>query len=85
MSEGIGEHSVPVAPGLICERHPNFGAGFYSLIVEGVYVFYIEMDPDRRATDALRAKSAHLWNFIVDEEYRIADLDRRMDQAVAVR
>ena len=76
VSEGIGERAVAISPGLIRERHTDFGAGFYRLFVEAVYVFDIEMDPDRCAADAFRSKRAHLRDFVVDEEYRIADLDR---------
>ena len=85
MSEGISERAVAVAPGLIRQRHPDFGAGLNRLIVETIYVFDIEMDPDRAASDTLRSESAHLGNFIVDEEYGIADFDSRMDQRATVR
>jgi len=85
MAEWIGERAIAVAPRLIRERHPDFGAGFDRLIVEGVYVFYIQMDPDRSTTDAFRAKSAHLRDFIIKEEYRIADFDRSVHKCAAVR
>ena len=85
MSEGIGERAIAVAPGLIRERHSDFGAGLDRLIVEAIYVLNIKMDPDRAAAEALRAEGAHLRNFIVDEEYGIADSDSRMDKRAAVR
>ena len=85
MAEWIGKYAVSVAPRLIRQRHFHFSAGFDRLIVEGVYVFYIEMDPDRSATDALRAESAHLRDFIIKEEYRIADFDRSVHKRAAVR
>src|ERR1700752_3448586 len=85
MAKRIGECAVSIAPGLIRQRHSDFGAGLDRLIVEAIHVFYIEMDPDWAAPEALRSESAHLWNFIVDEEYGIADFDGGMDQHVAVR
>jgi len=85
MAEWIGKYAVSIAPRLIRQRHADFGASLNRLIVEGIYVFYIEMDPDRSATDALRAESAHLRDFIIEEENRIADFDRSVHKRAAVR
>ena len=85
MAEGIGEYAVSVAPRLIRQRQSHFGARLDRLIVEGIYVLYIKMDSDRSTTDAFRAESAHLRDFIIEEENRIADFDRSLDKRAAVR
>jgi hypothetical protein len=68
VSERVSYHPITIAPEHIRQGHPHFGARCHSLIENGVHVFYVNMDCDRRSADTERPQATHLRKLIDDEE-----------------
>src|SRR5262249_10800964 len=86
MAKRIFDSAQAVPVELVSYWALDFGASCHSLLEHDIHILDVEMDADRRSSQALGALRVHLGKFVGQHDYGITDLELGMaNSAVGLR